>query len=171
MRSLRTVVLLFVVVVLAVFAPVMSSPTASGGTQSRVGVVIDHGNALPTHVDCVAISGDTIKAIDLLSRADIDMYTTWVESSFGSGRAVCWVDGEGRGTDSTEGCFGDPNDSNPDPFWGLWTQKITQAKPHEAFVGVSQLKIPARGLLYLTYETYPQSRPTAKTFKEVCSSA
>jgi hypothetical protein len=134
-------------VVAAVFGPLVIVPNAEA-VKNRFGVVVEHGNDEST-VECVELSAEKIRAIDLLSRTDFAVYTT-AHPQFG--RSICWLDGEGYHPD----CFGPNLD---DPGWGVWLQKRGRDEPKSASVGVSSLSVPAGAVLYFQFDQFASSPP------------
>jgi hypothetical protein len=145
----------------AVFMPLLAATDAGAGTH-RAGVVVNHGDG-SVDTDCVRFRADWIRAIDLLTRTDFDLYTT-ADPSFG--RAVCWLDNEGYGPGTS--CF-NPVGKN----WGVWLRRRGQAQPKQVSVGVSQLKVPPGAVLHLVFDEFDppdfvQSTPASVGVKTIC---
>jgi hypothetical protein len=137
---------------------------ADAGAQ-RAGVVVNHDTGADSTA-CVRIPGDSIRAIDLLSRTSFAMYT---EGHPDFGRSMCWLDGEGF--EPGESCF----DATPDaPNWGVWLRKPGQSQPKQAQVGLSSLAVPANGVLHVQFAPFggapdfSQPTPDKVGIKAIC---
>jgi hypothetical protein len=157
-------------VVTAVSAPLIIAPNAAAA-KNRYGVVIVHepGDTAPA-VQCVAISSERIRAIDLLNRTNFDLYTT---AFAGLGRSICLIDGAGHGTG--EPCFDFDGDGDGDPNWGVWLQKRNWSEPRRPSAGVSSLLVPMNSVLYLHFAPdsgfpdYLQDPPAEVSLRSICS--
>ncbi len=163
-RMRRGIVALFLASV--VFAPLLAATDAGAGA-SRAGIVVNHDQG-PDTTECVRFQGDRIKAIDLLTRSTLAMYT---EAHPSFKRSICWLDGEGFAPGSP--CF-DPDPG--DPNWGIWLRKRGQAEPRQASVGVSFLNVRDRGVLHVQFAPFGgppdfvQPTPAKVRFKSICGS-
>jgi hypothetical protein len=161
---------LFVVVLLGVFGPLIASPHASSAVPNKVAVVVEHTDGGgPTHTECIPIPSDGTTALTALTRSTFPFYTISFNAG-ASGRALCWLDGDGFGTNAAS-CFG----ADTDPSWALWTQKPGQMQPHSAQVGIGSQHVDPGTVVYFQFapapasQNYTQDPPTHVGFRSVCT--
>lgn len=149
--------------VLMFAAPVLFSPGAIGQSANQAAVVVQHGNPTEGGAECVSFTEPQIDGLDLVERSGFE----YLAAQFDSGRAICWLDGEGCETTDPGECFC----QSPPNSWSLWVQGEGDSVPAPSAVGVDDAVVQDGTLHYWVWGPFgePPLQPTS--VDTVCAGA
>ena len=149
-------------VLFAVLASVVLGTATIGAPASaasgKAGVVVVHGDGT-VKVDCVRLTKAEITGFRLLQKSRF----AFLAASFSFGHALCWLDGEGVQTTSTDDCL-----PASGPTWGYFTQDKGDAGPASSEVGSDDRTVTRGAVDYWVFDEFPQQTPKALKIRDIC---